>query len=321
MATPPLTPDPLEPENPREQSTGSSDWQKKLASSVPTTLSDREYDIEGRISRPGLSVEIRHFHTLKAHSSSPVTMDVCYLSLALSPRPHDMQISYMGKQSPELFTAFGNCCFVPAGQESLVRGSTSDYREICCLFDPDLFAPHINWQWTPLELAACFDIKNINIRSNLLRLTEEVLTPRYGQEILVDAIFQTLLVELSRHFRALREVNHTATGQLSARQLRLIEERVINTGGQELSVEALAQLCEVSSRHLSRMFKKTTGRTLGQFINEFRINRAKLLLSQPDCLIKEVAFRCGFSNQSSFSQVFRKATGKTPKHFRSEMLS
>ena len=96
---------------------------------------------------------------------------------------------------------------------------------------------------------------------------------------------------------------------------------MISSGGRDLSVEALAQLCDISSRHLSRMFKKTTGRTLGQYINEIRINRAKLLLSQPDCLVKEVAFRCGFSNQSSFSQVFRKATGKTPKKFRSEVIA
>jgi len=296
-----------------------SDWQQKLLSSIPKAIS--AYAIEGRISRPGIDVEIRRFHLHEPLPPNPVRMELCYLSLALSPRPQGMEVGYLGQTNPRAFTAFGNCCFVPAGQESFVRGWVGDYREICCLFDLELFAPHINWEWTPLELAACFDIKNMNIRTYLLRLAEEVMTPRYGREALVDSLVQVLMVELSRHFRTLREVSHTATGQLSARHLRLIEERVVNTGGEELSVETLAQLCEVSSRHLSRMFKKTTGRTLGQYINEVRINRAKLLLSQPECLVKEVAFRCGFSNQSSFSQVFRKATGKTPKRFRSEILS
>ncbi|HLS97338.1 MAG: helix-turn-helix transcriptional regulator [Porticoccaceae bacterium] len=296
-------------------------WQRKLDSSLPKTLSNGEYDIEGRIARPRASVEIRHFHPREPQVPNPVIMDVCYLSLALSPRPADMQVNYLGSNNPKYFTSLGNCCFVPAGQESYVRGSVGQYREICCLFDLSLFEPHIGWHWTPLELAACFDIRNLNIRTYLLRLAEEVMTPRYGQEALVDALIQALMVELSRHFRAVRDVSDKTSGQLSARHLRLIEERVISSGGSELSVEALAQLCDLSSRHLSRMFKRTTGRTLGQYINEIRINRAKLLLSQPDCLVKEVAFRCGFTNQSSFSQVFRKATGKTPKKFRSEIIA
>lgn len=297
------------------------DWPRKLASSIPQTLSRNEFEVEAQISRPGVSIEIRRFHLEDPQPPGTVLMEVCYLSLALSPRPADMQVSYLGRQYPSAFTVFGNCCFVPAGHESYARGGVGDYREICCLFDMALFSPHVNWQWTPLELAACFDIRNLNIRTYLLRLAEELMTPRYGQLELVDAIIQALMVELSRHFRGIRDASDKTTGQLSARHLRLIEETVVSSGGRELNIDSLAQLCEVSGRHLSRMFKKTTGRTLGQYINEVRINRAKLLLSQPDCLVKEVAFKCGFSNQSSFSQVFRKATGKTPKQFRSEIIS
>ena len=121
-----------------------STWERKLNSSLPKTLSNREYDIEGRIARPRASIEIRHFHPQEPQVPNPVTMEVCYLSLALSPRPADMQVNYLGGNNPKYFTTFGNCCFVPAGQESYVRGSVGQYREICCLFDLSLFEPHVD---------------------------------------------------------------------------------------------------------------------------------------------------------------------------------
>ncbi|MAT50853.1 MAG: hypothetical protein CMK32_06695 [Porticoccaceae bacterium] len=297
------------------------DWQRKLSSSIPHLHSRDQCLIEGAITRPGVSIELRRFHLEEPKPPEQVSMEVCYLSLALNPRPADMQVSYLGSQRPDAYTTFGNCCFVPAGHASYARGGVGEYREICCLFDMGLFEPHVSWQWTPLELAACFDIRNLNIHSYLLRLADEVLAPGYGQPTLVDALFQALLVELSRHFRTLRDNTLAPTGQLSPSQLRLIEEKVLTGDGQELSVESLAELCGISSRHLSRMFKKTTGRTLGKYNNDVCISRAKRLLAQPDCLIKNIAADCGFRNQSSFSHAFRKATGKTPRMYREETLS
>ena len=83
-----------------------------------------------------------------------------------------------------------------------------------------------------------------------------------------------------------------------------------------LTVESLALRCGFSARHLSRIFRKTTGKTLGDFVAEVRIDRAKRRLADRDGLIKEIAYDCGFRSQSAFAHAFRRATGETPQQYR-----
>src|SRR5690606_12341655 len=103
------------------------------------------------------------------------------------------------------------------------------------------------------------------------------------------------------HFKATREALSNPSGKLMPKHFNLIIDKIRNSLEQDLQIDTLAALCGVSGRHLARMFKKTTGRTLGEYIAEERINHAKFLLSQPNILIKEIAYRCGFNSQSSFT--------------------
>src|SRR5690606_26457195 len=126
------------------------------------------------ISRPNLEVEIRRFFWDEPSEPKLTKMDLCYLSLALTPRPQDFETNYLWSYHTEAFQSLGNCCFQPANQPVLGRACIGEYQEICCLFDKSLLEPYRDWEWTPLELAACIDIKNINIRAGLLRLADEV---------------------------------------------------------------------------------------------------------------------------------------------------
>lgn len=292
-------------------------WEEKYRASMANFIGNVEVIAKLANSIPGLEIEIRRFFWPEQTPAEAISMDICYLSLAITPRPQAMMINYLGAQ-PQAFTSFGNCCFVPAGQSTRSQAGMGEYQEICCLFDPALLEPHIDWHWTPLELAACFNIKNMNIQSLLLRLAEEANRPGYGSEQLVKGLFGSLLIELSRHFKAVRSSHQTSSGKLSVHQLNLINDKIRASLDQDLPIDTLAELCSLSSRHLSRMFKKTTGYTLGKHISHERINLAKVLLAQPQGLVKEVAYKCGFHSQSSFSQAFHDATGLTPSQFRSQ---
>lgn len=292
------------------------EWQQKYQAS--TALFSNNFEIIAKIDNPipGLAVEVRRFFWAEAPKQTTINLDICYLSLAITPRPQDMKVDYLGTYQANAFTTYGNCCFVPANQNTFTQGSIGEYQEICCLFDPVLLKPHLDWQWTPLELASCFNIKNLNIQHNLLRLAEEASHPGYGSQLLVQSLFNSLLIELSRHFKSVRSAGEQHSGKLSSHQMHLITDKISRSLHTDLNINALAELCGISERHLSRMFKKTTGYTLGKYISQERINQAKFLLSQPEGQIKEVAFKCGFKSQSSFSQAFHDATGQTPSQFR-----
>ena len=57
------------------------------------------------------------------------------------------------------------------------------------------------------------------------------------------------------------------------------------------------------------------GKSIGQYVEEARIETAKRLLLNGDT-IKSIAFTMGFASASSFSFAFRRATGRAPKEFR-----
>ena len=68
-----------------------------------------------------------------------------------------------------------------------------------------------------------------------------------------------------------------------------------------------------------RYFKKVTGKTFTQFVNEFRIVHATKLLAENPTNITDICFESGFNNFSHFNKLFKKFTGKSPLKYRNEM--
>ena len=69
--------------------------------------------------------------------------------------------------------------------------------------------------------------------------------------------------------------------------------------------------------HFARRFKVATGLPPHQYLIVRRVERAKQLLQQDrDFSLAEIAARAGFSDQSQFSQHFKRAVGVTPGQFR-----
>ncbi|MBC6416125.1 MAG: helix-turn-helix transcriptional regulator [Bdellovibrionales bacterium] len=78
----------------------------------------------------------------------------------------------------------------------------------------------------------------------------------------------------------------------------------------------MASVVAMSPYHFSRLFKESIGKTPMQFVQEHRIDEAKVLLKNLNLPIIDIANRCGFSDQSHFSKVFKKVSGMSPKSFR-----
>ncbi len=84
----------------------------------------------------------------------------------------------------------------------------------------------------------------------------------------------------------------------------------------KLYVEDLARLVHVNDQYLMRLFKKETGMSLTQYINEQRILKASHLLKHSDYNINYVADLVGYENLSYFARSFKKSTGFTPSEYR-----
>ena len=84
---------------------------------------------------------------------------------------------------------------------------------------------------------------------------------------------------------------------------------------QELSLEGLAAISQLSAYHFCRAFKRSTGLTPHQYVIRQRVERAKVLLKGGKMGIAEVAVACGFTHQSHLNRHFKRLTGVTPKKF------
>lgn len=84
----------------------------------------------------------------------------------------------------------------------------------------------------------------------------------------------------------------------------------------ELTVAGLAEAMAVDERTLQRKTRALFGQTPAYFINEYRIRWACEALVNPSLEIKEVAYRCGYTNARYFSRVFVKHRGQSPTQWR-----
>ncbi len=84
----------------------------------------------------------------------------------------------------------------------------------------------------------------------------------------------------------------------------------------ERSVNFYAKALCLTPKHLSSVIKKTSGRTAGEWIDQFVIFEAKSLLRSSQLNIQEISDNLNFANQSFFGKYFKHYTGMSPKDFR-----
>lgn len=84
---------------------------------------------------------------------------------------------------------------------------------------------------------------------------------------------------------------------------------------EHFTVETLAQTAGISTRQLHRKFVEAFGHSPQEFIMKTRIHAACELLGSTREAMSEIARQCGFADQSSFTQHFRRHTGATPRHW------
>lgn len=84
----------------------------------------------------------------------------------------------------------------------------------------------------------------------------------------------------------------------------------------KLSISDLADIVEMSTFYFARTFKTHLQMSPAQYITKLKIEKSKVLLTETEFTILQVALEIGFENQSYFSQVFKKNTGLTPEYYR-----
>ena len=84
-----------------------------------------------------------------------------------------------------------------------------------------------------------------------------------------------------------------------------------------ITVEGLAEMVNVDRRYLSRLFKARYGKTLKQFLMEYRMEKAKEFLRE-GYIVSTVSDMAGYKDTCNFSKMFKRVTGQSPASYRDE---
>jgi AraC family transcriptional regulator len=148
----------------------------------------------------------------------------------------------------------------------------------------------------------------------------ELLSARVpGKSGRVAALTQLFAAHLVEKYTKVAAETPAQLGGLPIRQLRKVEDYAAEHLAEEISVERLAELVELSPSHFAHVFKETTGMTPLQFVTRQRITRAQQLIRETSRSLIDVGLEVGYSSPSHFAQVFRRVVGVTPTEFRSTL--
>ena len=280
-------------------------------------MAARTSNVTAEVNLTGINVQVLDYRWEVDESISE-----CENFFILRYRPHPGQVSVAAHMKDGKVQDYGPLMFFPANTSTRTTPAkiSERTRNVMCRFADDWFRRiwpdrHV---WNANDLARCYDIRNFRIERAMQRLASEVTAPGFAGDLMVESLANLVAVELARHFSDRRSPKRIRTfeGQISARELTSIYEYIDSTINRSPTTEEISMQCGISSAHLRRSFKKTTGLTLHQYVAKARLSKAQTILAETDLPLKEVAYRLGFTSSSTFSSTFRKEARETPSGYR-----
>lgn len=109
-----------------------------------------------------------------------------------------------------------------------------------------------------------------------------------------------------------------ASARLSSRKIVIaqVKHLIRQNYAEPLPLSYLADYVFTNPSYLSRIFKADTGMALSTYINQVRIDNAKLLLETTDELVIDIAVACGYNQIPHFNRIFKQFTGMSPSEYR-----
>lgn len=178
----------------------------------------------------------------------------------------------------------------------------------------------------PILKEALDQLPNSSVLSEFEELTELIhkilgldLHSFPEQKFLLHSYVYQFLFQLIAELRT----GQCAGGDLcSHRQVvRQVERFIREHPEEDLGLQALASMANLSPVYFHRLFRAHTGMTPAAYVLGCRIAAAKAQLKAGDMSISEIATRCGFNSQSYFNFKFKEITGETPLQYRKARLS
>lgn len=157
--------------------------------------------------------------------------------------------------------------------------------------------------------------------SGMLQQEIESLPEQSGMEK-ITALLNVLQSLTSQESKKLcSEYFNAIKGEETEKRINKVCQYIQKNAAKNITLEQTAALIHLSRSAFSKFFKRATGKTFSDYVNDIRIGNACYLLTESDKAINEIAFETGFESLTYFNRVFLKKKNVTPRDFRNAHTS
>ncbi|MBQ8814914.1 MAG: AraC family transcriptional regulator [Lachnospiraceae bacterium] len=203
-----------------------------------------------------------------------------------------------------IYTVRGKTYPVEAGQAFII------YPHEIATYQADIDDPW-HYQWLNIEgrlsesflqLPPVFPLSRKHFQ-NIFSYMDDLAMREYK-------IAAQLLLMYSELFSDSHHSNHYVNRVVNYIQIAYMEK---------ITIESIAQQMNLDRRYLSWLFKQKTGKTIQQYLISVRMEQACLYLQEGHS-VQETAQLCGYEDVSNFSKMFKQQYGKSPAHWKKQIL-
>jgi AraC-like DNA-binding protein/mannose-6-phosphate isomerase-like protein (cupin superfamily) len=154
------------------------------------------------------------------------------------------------------------------------------------------------------------------------RFIEEYKKRDVGYELELKAcLYRLLVILLRRHVEKVLTTNESNTRIKNLERFNPILKYIEIHYNEELTLDMLCSMGNMSRFHFCRQFKELTGKTLNEYINFIRIDKSLDLIKNSELTITEIALSSGFNDINYFSRVFKRYYKLSPSRLREKIFN
>jgi len=164
-----------------------------------------------------------------------------------------------------------------------------------------------------LVLAAGQLLMELGVQSPELEAMEAELWEALFDKETLGEMKQLLESYLASAMGRIREKRTGKVANVVERIRSFIEQRYSDGN---LTVADIGKAVYLSPTYVSLLFKQETGQTVGEYLTQVRVDKAKQLLRDPQYKFYDICYAIGYTDPSYFTKLFKKVTGVTPSAYR-----
>lgn len=218
------------------------------------------------------------------------------------------QIEPLGETNLKIFGCEFSTAFVDESMRSIATGSSR--------FDMDYLKPFFNLTDTVQPKLSLTDQSMIEAESLFANMLNEYTFERKYYEFSIKIDLMKLLVIIARENANNADRLSYKVSDSYKENLNEAIDYINNHYSSRIYIDDVCKIAAMSKTYFSHYFKQTTGKTFTEYINNLRIRKAMVLLTETKDTIIEICQACGYNDNSYFNRIFKKETGISPGQYR-----